>query len=65
MADTGSPSSAGPLMAMYFTARRFAADSKLHAYLASKCPDLIATTKSDYTLREVIFVLKSLLTFNA
>ena len=40
-------------LAIYYVPRRFDADSKLHRYLARKCPTLIFEGRSDYNLYEV------------
>ena len=40
-------------LAIYYVPRRFDGDSKLHLYLARKCPTLIFEGRSDYNLYEV------------
>jgi len=44
-------------LAIYYVPRRFDADSKLHQYLARKCPTLIFTGRSDYNLYEVRIII--------
>ena len=39
--------------AIYYVPRRFDKDSKLHVYLAHKCPGIISLRKLDYNLYQV------------
>jgi len=46
--------------AIYYVPRRFDKDSKLHVYLAHKCPGIISLRKLDYNLYEVWYLLSLL-----
>ena len=45
----------------YYWPRRFAANSKLHRYLAYKCPGFINICKKDYNLYEVLLAMKKVI----
>jgi hypothetical protein len=49
--DTGSSNNND---AIYYIPQKFLPDSKLHVYLAHKCPELISIKKVDYNLSQVI-----------
>lgn len=51
-------SSTDTLVSAYHLPRRFAANSKLHRYLACKCPGLISIRKKEYNLFEVLLAMK-------
>lgn len=63
---TLNPPTATPLLTnqglgnlqIYYVPRRFEAESKLHRYLARKCPTLIFPRRFDYNLYEVLTALK-------
>ena len=42
----------------YFLPRRFEVNSKLHRYLAYKCPEFVSLGKRDYSLYEVLLAIK-------
>ena len=44
--------------AIYYATRRFTQNSRLHQYLADKCPNVIYKTKKEYNLFEVLTALR-------
>jgi len=44
--------------AFYYATRRFMQNSRLHQYLADKCPNVIFETKKEYNLFEVLTALR-------
>ena len=44
--------------AIYYATRRFTQNSRLHQYLADKCPNVIYETKKEYNLFEVLTALR-------
>jgi hypothetical protein len=44
--------------AFYYATRRFTQNSRLHQYLADKCPNVIFETKKEYNLFEVLTALR-------